>query len=279
MLCFYHSADLDGHCSGALIRRAYPDCEMIGINYGDEFPWEKIKGEDVWMVDFALQPFDQMAQIRMLAKSFSWIDHHKSAIEESSKFPEIWGLRQEGKAACELVWACLHSQPAPLFVYLLGRHDVWDHSDARTLLFQFGMRQFSDTRPEGEDFDWEELFNEETVNRIISKGEIILDYINAENTKYAAVAAFETELDGLRCVAINKLLTNSQIFDSVWDPDKYDAMLTFGWRAGGFWTVSLYTDKPGVDVSVVAKSRGGGGHVQAAGFQCDFLPFLSRPVS
>jgi hypothetical protein len=33
------SADLDGHCSGAIISLVYPDCELIGINYGDEFPW------------------------------------------------------------------------------------------------------------------------------------------------------------------------------------------------------------------------------------------------
>jgi len=249
---------------------------MIGINYGDEFPWEKIEREIVYMVDFALQPFKQMDRVNMLAEEFFWIDHHKSAIEESAKFPRIRGLRQYNKAACELVWAYLVDATSlpPLFIRLLGRYDVWDHSDPRTLPFQFGMRQFPDTRPEG-DFNWENLFDEIAVNKIIRKGEIILDYITSENTKYAVAAAFETELDGLRCIAINKLLTNSQIFDSVWDQEKYDAMLTFGWRAGGFWTVSLYTDKPGVDVSVVAKARGGGGHAQAAGFQCGpILPFL-----
>ena len=71
------------------------------------------------------------------------------------------------------------------------------------------------------------------------------------------------------------MLTNSQMFDSVWDNTKYDAMLTFGWRKGK-WTVSLYTDKEHVDVSVAAKNRGGGGHKQAAGFQCEELPFLNN---
>jgi len=42
MKCFYHSVDLDGHCSGAIVKRAYPDCEMIGINYGDKFPWQQV---------------------------------------------------------------------------------------------------------------------------------------------------------------------------------------------------------------------------------------------
>jgi nanoRNase/pAp phosphatase (c-di-AMP/oligoRNAs hydrolase) len=36
---------------------------------------------------------------------------------------------------------------------------------------------------------------------------------------------------------------------------------------GKLWTVSLYTTKEHIDVSQIAKKRGGGGHKQAAGFQ------------
>ena len=38
MKCFYHSADLDGQCSGAIVKLARPDCELVGIDYGDPFP-------------------------------------------------------------------------------------------------------------------------------------------------------------------------------------------------------------------------------------------------
>lgn len=50
MKCFYHSGDFDGICSGAIIKYKYPDCEMFGIDYGDEFPWDVIvPGETVFM--------------------------------------------------------------------------------------------------------------------------------------------------------------------------------------------------------------------------------------
>ena len=62
------------------------------------------------------------------------------------------------------------------------------------------------------------------------------------------------------------------LFSSIWNPEKYDAMLTFGYRKGQ-WTVSLYSDRDDVDVSVIAKNRGGGGHKGASGFQCKELPF------
>lgn len=64
MKCFYHSADLDGHCSGAIVKQMHKSCEIIGIDYGDKFPYEVIEdGEIIFMVDFSLQPFDRMIKL------------------------------------------------------------------------------------------------------------------------------------------------------------------------------------------------------------------------
>ena len=52
-------------------------------------------------------------------------------------------------------------------------------------------------------------------------------------------------------------------------------MLTFGWRKGQ-WAVSLYSSNADIDVSKIAKAKGGGGHKGAAGFQCKTLPFELR---
>ena len=119
---------------------------------------------------------------------------------------------------------------------------------------------------------WVSLFDVEEVQRITEVGGIILRYQSIENRKYCQACAFETEIDGLKCIAINKMLTNSKVFDSVWDNTKYDTMLTFGWR-NGQWTVSLYSDRVDIDVSETAKKYGGGGHKGASGFQCTKLPF------
>lgn len=280
MKCFYHSADLDGHCSGAIVKFYFPKCELIGINYGDDFPWDKIeRGELLYMVDFALQPFDDMVKLAGMSE-LVWIDHHKSAIEsyESSSIAgNLPGARchDNSQAACELVWEYLYNAftAVPRAVKLLSQYDTWNHSDPDTLPFQFGLRQYG-TDPNDTNF-WGQLFEISGLNpldQIIGEGTVILNYQGLENRKYSSACAFETELDGLRCVAINKMLTNSQVFDAVWDAEKYDAMLAFGWRKGA-WHISLYSTKPDVDVSIIAKNRGGGGHKGAAGFQCDELPF------
>lgn len=290
MKCFYHSADLDGHCSGAIIKHFYQECELIGINYGQPFPWDTVENnEPVFMVDFSLQPFEDMIRLANVA-TLVWIDHHKTAIDESIAHHvnlAIPGLREVGRAGCELTWTYIQDyvmrdkeekEPVPVAVTLLGRYDVWDHKDPRTLPFQYGMRMYN-TRPEYAGI-WASLLDRQyapVIDAILEKGTMILEYEAQSNAKYVASAAFPVMLDGLKCIAVNKLMANSKLFDAVWDPHTYDAMLSFGWR-GSQWTVSLYTDRPDIDVSEVAKRRGGGGHKGAAGFQCTDLFFVPSPM-
>lgn len=275
MKCFYHSADLDGHCSGAIVGLAYPECELIGINYGDEFLWEDIKKDEVvFMVDFGLQPFDYMERLNKIA-NLSWIDHHETAINEAHKRGFLASniqVLEVGKAACELCWETLFPGVKNRAVHLLGRYDVWDLIPG-TLELQNGLRM-NDTLPTNTDL-WMKLLgkDEAFLDEQLKTGAILLQKQKMDNEAYVRSCSFETQIDGLNCIAINRGLTNSKIFDSVYDQSKHDAMLTFVWRKGK-WTVSMYTDQDSVNVGTICKARGGGGHKNAAGFQCKELPFI-----
>jgi len=142
MKCFYHSADLDGKCSGAIVRSMW-ECELIGINYGDAFPWDSIEpGETVVMVDFCLQPFSEMVRLNELAE-LVWIDHHVSAIREAEACgfeARLAQVLEVGRAGCELAWEHYVGTEVPKAVRLLGRYDVWDHADPEVWPFTYGMR-------------------------------------------------------------------------------------------------------------------------------------------
>lgn len=271
MKCFYHGSDLDGQCSGALIKSNYSECKMFPINYGDDFPFDIIEpNETVFMVDFCLQPFVDMIKLYKMC-NLVWIDHHKSAIEDHKKYDiKILGRRKIGIGACQLVWEVLYNNTPPLFVRLLAEYDVWDHTNPLTLPFHYGMGVCK-TDPINQDF-WNMLCDREMVMRIVEDGDIIMKYQNEENRKYADSTAFEINFHGYRCVVINKMITNSKLFDSVWNPDKHDIMISFGWYKNK-WGISLYTNKNEIDVSQIAKKYGGGGHQGAAGFECQLIPF------
>lgn len=275
-ICFYHSADLDGICSGAIAKKFIPDVELVGYDYGKPFPWERIRNRHVYMIDVSL-PSDGMRRILDESSQFCWIDHHKSAIEECKEARlRIAGDQQIGKAGCELAWKWFTSQETPLAVHLLGRYDVWDHSDERTLPFQYGARLA--IKNGVEDDSWYgkggllDPSEDVVVYDILGKGGLILEYQINENAKAAKTCAFDAELDGLKLIAANKPMSNSQLFDSVWDPEKYHAMCLFYLNKRGQWKISLYTTREDVDVSQIAKARGGGGHQKAAGFIADLVP-------
>ena len=282
-LCLYHRSDLDGRCSGAIYHRAHPGGELFGIDYGDDVPWDKIKGADLTVIDWSFQPWSEFVKAMQLAEHITWIDHHKSAIDEweANEIPPLCcevdtslTLQRMDFAGCELAW--MHFFPdetKPLGVTLLGRYDVWNHRDPRVLPYQYGMR-ILDTDPcspawipvltTGSSDPWH--------GERIKIGESLLLYQKQQDAAAVEKAWFAVEMNGLRWQACNRLGKGSQFFDSVWDRDAFHGMLSFGWD-GKQWVVGLYSDRDGVDCSAIAKAHGGGGHKGAAGFRCDELPF------
>lgn len=282
MKCFYHKTDLDGKCSGAVVKCQYPECEMIPIDYGQKVESLKyIKDETVYMVDFTLEPFSRMIDLAERT-NFVWIDHHRTAIEEAKKRSfNPSGVRDHNFAACELTWKyCFPDHDVPLGVTLLGRYDVWDHDWRKeewgpvngVLLFQYGMR-LEDGNPESS--IWDDVFVDriDFVDRIIERGRIVYQYVQQENEKYVNGFSFVTTFEDYTCICCNKGVANSKLFDSVWNEKEHDLMMTFCRANNEFWLVTLYAIDDRIDCGIIAKKYGGGGHRGAAGFRCKNLPF------
>lgn len=282
--CFFHSADLDGHCAGAIVKYKFPEAVMHEIDYGQKFQLKDIdlKKDTIIFVDFCLQPISEIVELfKIFNNRLIIIDHHISTIRDLEKEgleQKIPGICINNLAGCELTWAYYFpTEEIPECVRLLGRYDVWDLEYPNVLPFQFGMR-LNDTLPVTENsmIMWKNYFNKKSFNNLIAetieKGKIILKYQKQENEKYIKSNAFEADFQGYKAICVNKLLTNSQLFDSVWDEKKYDLMITFGIKNNGMWAMSFYTTKENIDCSKIAKSFGGGGHVQAAGCNLKRLP-------
>ncbi len=293
-VCFYHNADLDGICSGAIVNLKFDAVELIGVDYGDPVPWERLKemeknlkpvsDEDyerlrVVIVDFS---FD-MEDMARLEREYHliWIDHHKTAIAaaKDAGLEDVGGLRVVGKAGCELTWWYFYAgEMMPKAVHLLGRYDVWDKTDPDVDAFQYGMRLVQ--IPVDDKEAWQMLFNfypnrhghETLVDQWIVRGRTVLAFEQQQARRYAQSYGMVVELDGHIYAALNRGNASSMALDGFYDPMKHDAMMLFC-RGPKGWKVSLYSDKKFVDVSETAVKFGGGGHAGAAGFLCDVLPF------
>lgn len=277
-ICLYHKADLDGLCSGALVKLYEKDCQMVGIDYGEKYDFpDPNTVSKIYLVDFSFQPIEKMQELadHIGRDKVVWIDHHKSAIEEAQRtgLNTLPGVREIGKAGCELTWEHLYGGPMPEAVALLGRYDVWDLQNPDVLPFQYGMR----SKIQGvNDPIWTSLLDHDceaftATKKILDQGRSILEYVKLDNEKYLASCGFESQLEGHTAIVLNRL-ASSQAFEGSYDPAKHDMMIAFV-RKNAAWRVSLFSTKPEVDCSAIAKKHGGGGHKGAAGFVCESLPF------
>lgn len=285
-ICLYHGIDLDGFCSGAIYAQQMEslgeEFELIPANYGWELPWKKFDGANVTLVDFSMQPHSAWERLATVAQRIVWIDHHKSAIDEWNQSESGAGWCPIGtsldvkKAGCELAWEYFHPHVVmPMAVRLLGRYDVWDHASSSDVLpFQYGMRLY-DMDPADDWTKWADYLDvsisPEVCEPRIREGHTVLRYQTRED-EVGAKTCFTLTWEDMRWIAANRGGRGSKFFDSVWDAEQFDAMMSFAWD-GETWTFGLYTDKPGVDCGAIAKRLGGGGHPGAAGFQSAILPF------
>ena len=270
MKIIYHSRDLDGYCSGAILKKRFPQAELIGYDYGQAIP--KIDdGDEIIMVDVSIPMLD-MATMAMRCK-LTWIDHHISAINDFGALPpnKITAVLDNAHSACEGAWRwAFPDRGVPLAVTMLGMYDTWrnhdkDWWDLEIMPFQYGMRTLCHS---AESFPEFMLESDVDLQDIIQLGAVILRY-QKDQYMIAAKSAFEFDWKGYRCIALNGGGFNSMAFDSVYDEAKHDIMMPFKFN-GKMWIFSLYTTKD-IDCSAIAKEMGGGGHKKAAGFQVETL--------
>lgn len=303
-ICIYHSRDLDGFTSGAIVKHKFPNAQLIGYDYGEPFPELDLEPDgstEVIMVDVSIPPLPMVELAKKCKLTF--IDHHVSAIKDLNDFAfnnanvmtgplsrDPWGISGSttmiafftvGLAACELTWMYYYAGYAmPKAVELLGKYDTWRNQDIeewnnKILPFQYGMRMVCsspETMPKNLLANQDAATSRQIAD-VIKDGKLILDYQRTQNA-ILCKRAFEIRIGEFIGIALNAGGVNSITFESVWNPEKHDLMVPFFFN-GKFWVVSLYTTKD-LNCSLIAKSFGGGGHARAAGFELkDIIPLLN----
>jgi oligoribonuclease NrnB/cAMP/cGMP phosphodiesterase (DHH superfamily) len=315
MIVLHHN-DADGRCAAAIVHvwvgvKTWP-AEFIEMDYAKPVPFDKIRpGDQVWIVDFSLKPED-MTRLLEITREVTWIDHHKTAIDKYVGFPNrLPGFRKDGVAGCVLTWQYVHWYsgrggtdvvvgaevpelsdqhelarllPVPRGVMMIGDYDVWAHKIPGSTEFYEGMK-LKDQTPGSEDW-WNVLTGEargaygdgspiparDVCGPIIELGRAAIKYRDNYCEDMNKSYGFASEIDGVKCWVTNIYRFGSLGFGKRIKEFPVCAACVFD---GLKWTVSLYSDT-GVDVSVICKNHGGGGHKGAAGFVSSEFPFVGR---
>ena len=287
MLIVHHN-DLDGYCAGFWAyhnaRRKGDVPKLFEFDYGVEFPFNMIQPhESVWILDCSISTKD-MVELFKITENVVWIDHHKTSIERYKDFPfAIPGIRYIGLAGCELTYLFIHNdidgeinsevlKKIPMFTRLIGDRDTWRKEFGYDSdLFTLALLGF-DTNPTSEIWTRLYLDNSDMVSYLIDRGKTLRAFTEKRAERYLKSYGHELTLDGYQCYAINKGSMASDDFQSLDSKiHPYDIYVGYVYT-GKIWQVSLRSAT--VDVSEIAKKRGGGGHKGAARFDCKVLPWM-----
>ena len=269
MLCIYHIADHDGKGSAAIVKRKFPEIELMGLNHDMEIPYAEIEKHDkVVICDIAL-PVKYMFEMNKKI-DLTWIDHHVSIIDEYEQRikdgeTEIKGIRKVGTAAIILTWQYFYpNKRVPLGIKLLGLNDIFDLEDRRVRPFEYAMQALGVNKPNEK--IWGQLIRDEIeINPMVERGRAILSYIHNRNYRLVRAEAFVSEYEGYKCICANIPQGYSEFYDSLDNIEDYDVMVNFFMNKKNCWNLSFYTAKDNIDVSKIAAKFGGGGHAKAAG--------------
>ncbi len=291
----YHNKDFDGIFCREIARKFLPqNTRFIGWDYSEPPIVLPENISVLYMLDISVKEL-------MDHPALVWIDHHKSAIAEFG--PDIYGYQIDGVAACRLTWQWFTVGPCrsnrephapawvnggapvfdqyfdrlvdePLAVRLAGEYDIWDKAkmaaDPDIALFQHALRS-----EELEAITWDDLLSKEgdcrTVLRLLDQGRAIQFAKQQENASIILAYGYTLQFEGLTFLACNHAQFNSQLFAAAVDSKVHQALLGYHWT-GSKWRISLYhaQGREHIDLSLIAKRFGGGGHAGACGFN---LPF------
>lgn len=188
------------------------------------------------------------------------IDHHKTAREEPARAP--YALFDMSRASCELAWSYFHpDKPLPDLLAYIADRDLWEWKlpNSEVINAWVAILPLNFTR-------WVEVLRDGIGEREISMGSALLASQELQLQSLAKKAR-RVDLFGKRAVVVNSSVLNSELGNHLarLHPQS-ELVAVYNDMPDGTRKYSLRTHRPDVDVSIMARWFGGGGHQRAAGF-------------
>lgn len=291
---FYHD-DFDGHCAAAVYKFSTEldkeDVELVltPIQYGydpEKTFGELTKEDHVVFLDFCPER-DDFSTIADLCY-VTVIDHHSSRswVKDFEDKKGVHVSFDTSKAGCELTWNfCFNTteRPMPPAVWMVGRYDVWDHSDQRVVPFVTGLNLLitDPATEDGYEF-WKACFETvdclpvdapleekakrmqwDAVMQVLNMGQIAHMY-RCGLAEDREKSLHDMTIDGHKFLMLNSKLSDSYDFPTHKVTDDYFGYGWYYWD-GSKWKFSLRSDN-GNDLTTV---EGVNGHPGAAGLAMD----------
>lgn len=287
-LVIYHKSCPDGWCSAFIANKRYPEAELLCLDHGVEPPYEKVAGKDVLVVDFSWRTREINDRLAKSAKSFQILDHHLTA--QAVLADADYAVFDMNRSGAGLAWDYLFGKDSPLLkdeplpykpeyahdqsVWMVNRpfyvdfvedRDLWRHKLPNSKEVNAYIMSLSHTIDV-----WSTLDVIDAADAIeLGRGAVaqINHYVEKmiEHRQIGYMMVKQDEFRKLSVAIVNAPYMN--ISEVGHELTKFaDIGMGYFERGDGIIQFSLRSVGD-IDVSVIAKAYGGGGHKNAAGFQ------------
>jgi len=257
-LILYHGDCPDGFGSAFVAWKYLKDtAQYRACKHRDEPP--DCTGLHVAVFDFSWS-LDKVRRIKAQASSFVLLDHHASALKElGSEEGCYFDMKSSGAA---LAWKFFFPDTEPpRLIQFVEDQDLWNWKIPFSREFNIAREMIP--------FDfqaWDELLDNEKVDQLISKGTTILEYRQTCVDRICSKATKHVWL-GYNVYVVNTSIFTSEIGNELAKREDCDFSVMWSKEVGKEeFSISLRSSgEIPVDVSVIAKRYGGGGHPCASG--------------
>jgi uncharacterized protein len=283
-VCIYHFPCDDGFASAWVARRRWPGIVLAGTNYGLPFPEIDITGKNLLIVDFSYKP-EILAGLAAKAASIVILDHHKTAEADLKGFRVVGKFTAQGigymlrdmfelsrppilayfdmqRSGAALTWDfCFPGIVPPAMIKYIEDRDLWRFHYKETRAFRLYLNSFP------YDFDiWTTIADRSytamseaiAIERFYDRklAEILPTVTLKTIGKWKDVPVAHAPYAFASDLAHEMLKAYPSAPFAAVVVDAYGAR-----------TYSLRSEDSREDVSEVARTFGGGGHRNAAGFR------------
>lgn len=244
--------------------------------YGEKFPEHLLsKVDSVYILDFSYPP-EVLKDICTKVERVVVLDHHKGAIDKledlAMESPEnltlILNMKYSGAALSWSYFSKYSMDILPIFIGHISDNDLWKFEMPHTKEFIEAIRSYPRTFHTWYDIYMRTQQTEGEYEKIVAEGESILKYkanIMEGIIEFSAYPVVVSGVEGLACNAPkifssdigNELAKRTRTFGMTWVLDKEGKAICSLRSIGDF------------DVNELAKTLGGGGHKNSAGFTLD----------
>lgn len=281
-VCIYHGGCTDGVAAAWAMWRAYPETVFYPGVYQKEPPWDLIRGEDVYFVDFSYKR-PVIESVLEVAASVTVLDHHKTARDDLhgvfvDQGGEAHGVFDMDRCGAMITWDWFNpGAPPPALLTAIDAQDRWlDSRDSQLIM---ALRSYPHSAEAAGSWEalmraWSEFMTPDGLLKLQSDGDAIYRFYRArvEETKPHAAPMKLGGLDGVPVVNAPYYLASDVAGELAFDAP--DGVAACWWQNKDGGVTFSVRSRGGIDVGVLATQYGGGGHPGAAGFKIGSLSEL-----